>query len=84
MITHRPSGPIVDIPSIQSAFRDLEIERLQVLAALNIILAKAPAGEFRMVLVDENGNPAQYKMIAGAGMTITPNAVAKTVTFTSP
>lgn len=84
MITHRTLGPLTDLPALQKAFRDLEVERLQILKALNTMLAKAPVGEYRMILVDENGQPAQYELVAGAGVTITVDPVLQTITLTSP
>jgi hypothetical protein len=64
--------------------RDLEVERLQILAALNVMLANAPAGEFQVPFVDETGTPFALRLVAGAGVTITIDTGAGTCTISSP
>lgn len=85
MITHR-STPVDlnSVPQIARALRDLEIERLQIIAALNVILAKSDAGTYQVPFVDENGTPFALRLVAGAGVTITIDTGAGTCTISSP
>lgn len=83
-ITHRTLGQLSSLAEIQRALRDLETERLQVLAALNIFLADSPAGELLVPFTDKDGMPAMYRLVAGAGVTLTFDSGAKTCTISSP
>jgi alpha-D-ribose 1-methylphosphonate 5-triphosphate synthase subunit PhnI len=84
MITHRTIGSLGSVQELANAMRDLETERMQILAALNILLADSPAGQLLVPVTDETGKLAMYRLVAGAGMTITFDSVAKTCTLTSP
>ena len=42
------------------------------------------AGDVKAFVREEDGSHHLYELVAGAGVTITPDTAAKTLTFTSP
>lgn len=52
--------------------------------APRLIQSKPAAGTLKFLAIDENGDWAEWSLVAGAGMTLTPNFVTKTLTLTSP
>jgi hypothetical protein len=84
MITHRSPGSVKNIQDAIRVLTDLETERQQVIAALNIMLTASPAGQLLLPITDDSGVPAMYRLVAGAGVTITFNTVNKTCTISSP
>lgn len=83
-ITHKPTGSLDTLDAIARAVRDMELERRQIVAALNIILGKSPAGQLLAPFTDEKGVTSMYRVVAGAGVTITFDTVAKTCTIKAP
>lgn len=84
VISRHPLGSLNSVPEIARALRDIETERLQILNALNVLLTNSPAGQLLVPFTDEDGDVEMYRLVAGAGVTITFNTVAKTCTLTSP
>lgn len=83
-VTHKTLGQLATLPQIEKALRDMEVERRQIVDALNIFLADSPAGQLLLPFTDDTGTPAMYRLIAGAGITLTFDTAAQTCTITSP
>lgn len=83
-ITRRPLGPITDIASAQTAIRDLSRMVDDLLAVVNVTQQESAAGQFKVPFTDENGNTTMLRLVAGAGVTITPNTVTGICTISSP
>lgn len=52
--------------------------------APRLVQSDASAGQIKFLAIDENGDWAEWRLIAGAGMTFTLDSVNKTLTMTSP
>lgn len=67
-----------------NAIRDME-SQLDIIVQLLITTEANPAaGNIKAFFREEGGTYHLYSIVAGAGMTITPDTSAKTLTLTSP
>lgn len=77
-------GPVVNLDDAVNAIRDLESQLNIIVQALQTPDAGPAVGEVKAFFREDDGSYHLYSLVAGAGVTITPDTAAKTLTFTSP
>lgn len=76
----QPRSPEELARALQDLFQTFQL----LVTAVNDLAGAAAVGQLVFPVVDENDTIASYRLVAGAGVTITPNTVTKTITITSP
>lgn len=84
MITTKTIGQPRSNDELARALQDMFQTFQLMIAVLNSLTESGSAGQLVFPVVDEDGNVAPYRLVAGAGVTITPDTVARTITITSP
>ena len=83
-ITLKTIGQPTTTTEIARALQDM-FQTFQLLVkAVNALGGPAGAGQLVFPMVDENGTVSSYRLVAGAGVTLNVDTVAKTITITSP
>lgn len=83
-LTQKRIGSVNSMKDVENAIRDLEGLCANIIQYIATIEASPAAGDIKVPLREEDGSLHLYDLVAGAGVTITPDTVNKTLTFTSP
>lgn len=78
-------GELRDFAQVTTAFSEISSTLSQLLAQAIATTDGPPvAGTLYIPVMDSTGTVTLWKLVAGSGVTITPNTTTKTLTFTSP
>lgn len=83
-LTRVNPGNIRTIQDAGKALIDITSQLNVIINLLNTPDSNPAAGEIKAFIREDDGSYHLYSLVAGAGMTITPDTVNKTLTFTSP
>lgn len=84
MITIKTIGQPRTNEELARALQDMYQTYRLMVSAINSLLESGSAGQLVFPVVDENGEVAPYRLVAGAGVTITVDTTARTFTLSSP
>jgi len=84
-ITRLALGQVRTIDDAAKALNDVELfgNNLRDMF-IDVMRYEHSAGQFRLIVIDEDGGIRPYKFIAGTGTTIVFDSVLQTCTITSP
>lgn len=85
MISQLRIGPLDSIEDVKRALHDVEIFLNQVFLQGAFTEDAIPAaGQFHFLIREDTGEYHLWRLLAGAGVTLTPDAGARTLTVLSP
>lgn len=84
MLAQLRIGPIRTIKDVSKAFNDVENYINQFVNLFKPVFVTPAAGEFRVLVAQDDGTVQLYELVAGAGITITFDDTTHTCTMTSP
>lgn len=83
--TVRPLGTVTDIASVAKLAADMDYNIKLLYRQSPQVLDELPApGTIKFLVQEEDGMWHTWSLVAGAGVTLTPNSVTKQLTITSP